>query len=229
MKIAIRFGHMLTGADTGAVGYLKEAEVNRQYGPVVIKYLQIAGHEVINCTPETASSVSDSLSKGVNKANANKCDIFVSLHSNSSSDANSSGCEVIYHHSSSVGRELAIRICKSISEKCGYYNRGAKSEQELGRDLYELRATNMPAVIVEPFFVTNKADCSKFDPEKLGKAVAEGIVGHDIREVKIVDVNQALKILVEKGVITTPEYWQTAANIVKYLDVLLINMAKKLV
>lgn len=229
MKIAIRFGHMLTSADGGAVGYLKEAEVTRQYGPVVIKYLQTAGHEVINCTPETASSVSDSLSKGVNKANENKCDIFVSLHANSSSDANASGCEAIYYHSSSIGQELAVRICKSISEKCGYHNRGAKSELELGRDLYELKATKMPAVIVEPFFVTNRADCNKFDPEKLGKAIAEGIVGHDIQEVKAVDVEQALKILVEKGVISTPDYWRNAVNVVKYLDSLLINMAKKLV
>jgi len=221
MKIGVRFGHLLKGVDTGAVGYLKETDVNRQYGPVVIKYLQMAGHEVINCTPETASSVVNSLAQGVDKANVNKCDIFVSLHVNS---GGGTGCEVLYYHGSNIGKTLAERISNSISNKCGYYNRGAKGNASL----YELKNTNMPAVIVEPFFLDNKEDCNKFDTEKLGKAIAEGILGHEIKEDDKVDVNQAIKILVEKGIISTPEYWSTAVKVVKYLDTLIINMAKKL-
>lgn len=221
MKIGVRFGHLLNSIDTGAVGYLKETDVNRQYGPVVIKYLQMAGHEVINCTPETASSVNDSLAQGVNKANINKCDIFVSLHVNS---GGGTGCEVLYYSGSSAGKALAERISKSISSKCGYYNRGAKGNESL----YELKYTNMTAVIVEPFFLDNKDDCNKFNPEKLGKAIAEGILGYEIKEDDKVDVNQAIKILVEKGIISTPEYWQNAVKVVKYLDNLLINMARKL-
>ena len=45
-------------------------------------------------------------------------------------------------------------------------------------------------------------------------------------EVKTVD--EALKVLHEKGVMNTTEYWKNAANVVKYLDSLLINMANKI-
>ena len=51
------------------------------------------------------------------------------------------------------------------------------------------------------------------------------------REVKLMEVktiDEALKVLKEKGVMNTTEYWQNAANVVKYLDALLINMANKL-
>ncbi len=45
-------------------------------------------------------------------------------------------------------------------------------------------------------------------------------------EIKTVD--EALKFLKEKGVMNTTEYWQNASNVVKYLDLLLINMANKI-
>ena len=45
-------------------------------------------------------------------------------------------------------------------------------------------------------------------------------------EVKTVD--EALKVLHEKGVMNTTEYWKNAVNVVKYLDSLLINMANKI-
>lgn len=47
-----------------------------------------------------------------------------------------------------------------------------------------------------------------------------------VLEVKTVD--EALKILKEKGVMNTTEYWKNAAGVVKYLDSLLINMANKI-
>jgi lysozyme len=42
------------------------------------------------------------------------------------------------------------------------------------------------------------------------------------------DVNQAITILVQNGIITDADYWTKAAEVVKYLDALLINMATKL-
>lgn len=40
--------------------------------------------------------------------------------------------------------------------------------------------------------------------------------------------NQAVGILIEKGVINSPEYWNNAVKCVKHLDSLIINMAEKL-
>jgi len=42
---------------------------------------------------------------------------------------------------------------------------------------------------------------------------------------RITDFDSAMKLLVEKGAIATPEYWYNAAKIVKYLPDLIINMA----
>ncbi len=42
------------------------------------------------------------------------------------------------------------------------------------------------------------------------------------------DVKQAIDVLVQKGIISSPEYWIKAVDIVKYLDSLLINIASKL-
>lgn len=58
-----------------------------------------------------------------------------------------------------------------------------------------------------------------FDVERVRRLVK----GDDI-----VTVDDALKVLVDQGVISSPDYWRNAAGCVKYLDVLLINMAKKL-
>jgi N-acetylmuramoyl-L-alanine amidase len=44
----------------------------------------------------------------------------------------------------------------------------------------------------------------------------------------IMNVQDAIKKLVEKGVISSPGYWNKAIEVVKYLDQLLINMANKL-
>lgn len=41
-------------------------------------------------------------------------------------------------------------------------------------------------------------------------------------------VSTAIKHLANKGVISSPEYWEKAAGVVKYLDELLINVAKKI-
>lgn len=41
----------------------------------------------------------------------------------------------------------------------------------------------------------------------------------------VMDFNEAIKILQEKGVINSPDYWVNACSVVKYLPNLLINMA----
>lgn len=46
---------------------------------------------------------------------------------------------------------------------------------------------------------------------------------------RITDFESAMRLLVEKGAIATPEYWYNAAKVVKYLPDLIINMANTLV
>lgn len=46
--------------------------------------------------------------------------------------------------------------------------------------------------------------------------------------VKELNFDEALKLLVEKGVLSSPDYWLKVASIVKYFDAFVINVANKL-
>lgn len=171
MKIAVRMGHQSTGSDLAAPG---EFDVIRKYAPYVINGLQREGHEVLDVTPPEANrSLSDSLYYGINKANEWGADLFVSCHGNA---GGGHGCEVLYLNGSTGGQSFANNIVNEIAN-LGYTNRGAKIDV---RGLAELRATNMPAVIIEPLFVDSDSDISMFNPEKLGYAIVKGITGQSV-------------------------------------------------
>jgi N-acetylmuramoyl-L-alanine amidase len=179
MKIAVRFGHQLTGADGGAVGIVKETDVNRRYGPKVISGLQAQGHTVINVTPpEAHRSLGDSLNYGITLANNNNVDLFVSCHVNAATPTDDPrGCEVVCI-GSGKGLEYATKISKELSD-LGFKNRGAKPDE---RGLAEIRRTNMPAVIIEPFFMDSATDVAiynKFGDEGLANAIVKGITGQN--------------------------------------------------
>ncbi len=42
------------------------------------------------------------------------------------------------------------------------------------------------------------------------------------------NIDQALAIMVKNKIINSPDYWLKATEVVKYLDVLIINTAKEL-
>ena len=115
-----------------------------------------------------------------NYANIHKVDLFVSIHLNA---GGGKGVEVLYSPGSVKGKEYATRVSNSMC-KLGFVNRGAKSDV---RGLYELKYTTMPAIIVETLFCDSAIDVilyQKLGADILGKAIAEGIVGHAITVVK---------------------------------------------
>lgn len=167
MKIAIDIGHNVA-FDGGAVGFGNENWMNTSIGTHLISMLQKAGVEVIACKPITASSVRDSLRKRVNKANAEQCDYYISLHHNA---GKGKGCEVFYI--STEGAKLAVPIADCISS-LGFNNRGAKYSSEY----FVLNQTNMPAVIVETCFVDTQSDVelwNKLGAEKIARAIYDGL------------------------------------------------------
>lgn len=177
MKIAVRFGHQLTGADGGAVGIVKETDVNRRYGPKVISKLQALGHTVINVTPpEAHRSLSDSLNYGINLANSNNVDLFVSCHVNAFMQVDKAmGCEVVCS-GSGKGLDYAKKIVDELAA-LGFKNRGGKSDE---RGLAEIRKTAMPCVIIEPFFMDSSVDVNvykKVGDEGIANAIVKGITG----------------------------------------------------
>lgn len=203
MKIAVRFGHQLTGEDGGAVGIVKETDVNRRYGPKVIEKLKALGHTVINVTPpEAHRTLADSLNYGINLANSNNVDLFVSCHVNAATPTNSPrGCEVVCS-GSGKGLEYAKKVVNELSA-LGFKNRGAKADE---RGLAEIRRTSMPCVIIEPFFLDSSADVAiynKVGDEGIANAIVKGITGKTSNNTAPVVNNVVASAPVQKSSVST--------------------------
>lgn len=168
LKISYDFGHMEGGNDTSAVGLLYEYKVVREYGAACIKYLEAAGITCINCTPPDGNmSLMGSLEYRVKKANESGSDLHLCFHANCY-NGQAHGAEI------EVASEAGAKIAKVVLDKIcslGFTNRGVKWP-----DLYVTKYTNMVCLLIEPFFIDNANDVALYDPEKLGRAIAEGIL-----------------------------------------------------
>lgn len=180
-KYAIRRGHQRTGSDGCAEDILNEIDVVNAYYQYIIYGLKAQGHEVLDVTPPEANrALSDSLMYGVIMANNWGADYFISCHANScDTTQNPVGCEVIYLPGSSKGQELASKVDAELAN-LGFKDRGAKADE---RGLCELHRTYAPAVIIEPFFISSKADVDLFNSlgaAAIGNAVVKALTGKGV-------------------------------------------------
>lgn len=169
-KYIVDMGHTLKNLGTGAVGILKETDVNRAVGNKVINYLKSQGHTVVNATVDVSSN---DLYDRVQIANKNGGDFFLSIHCNSYSNATANGTETyVYSTASTSTRNIAKAINDEIVKALGTTNRGVKEAS-----FYVIKNTKMPACLVELFFITNTGDCQKYDADKIAKAIVKGLTG----------------------------------------------------
>ncbi len=171
MKVCVGCGHCLYGADTGARSYLIEEQETRKVQDAVIKYLEKDGINVKKARIDQAASVSESLSYRVNVSDNWGADLYVEIHLNS---GGGHGTET-FCIGNGNGRKYATQIVNSIA-KLGYTNRGVKD----GSNLYVVRKTKASAVLVECCFVDSQLDANMWNVENMGKAIAEGILGHAV-------------------------------------------------
>lgn len=164
MKIGLRGGH--SPNCKGAMGYLDEqAEVRKIYYELA-PMLQAQGHTVIDCN-SNEYSVNADLNKGTNTANANGCDIFISIHMNASGGAGNGTECWLYDASNGTMNAIADKICQNFAVK-GFKNRGRK----YNTGFHDLNATRMPAMIIETLFCDNSHDAGLYNA--LGaKGIAE--------------------------------------------------------
>lgn len=207
MKFGIDIGHNCP-PDTGAVGIKKEDALTKQVGTVLMQKLAAAGHSVVNCTPTTASSVTDSLRQRVNKANENHVDVFVSIHFNKF-NSQASGTEVFAI--SRVSEAIAQSVLKEIV-KLGFKNRGVKDTP-----FFVIKHTSMPAILIECCFCDSQKDMDLFDAETMAEAIKHGLIGESddndsLSQPAILQISQStiLKPSTEQGANLSPE---TLANI----------------
>lgn len=168
MKFGIDMGHNCP-PDTGANGIKFEDNLTIEVGNKVTAKLKNLGHDVILCKPDKSSSVRDSLAKRCDKANTNKVDIYVSIHFNAF-NGQANGTEVFA--TSDAGNKIAKPVLDEIV-KLGFFNRGVKN----GSQLFVLRNTNMPAILVECCFIDSAKDMRLYDGEAMANAIVKGLTG----------------------------------------------------
>ena len=168
MKFGIDIGHNCP-PDTGAVGIKKEDDLTKAVGTKLMEKLSAAGHSVINCTPSTAATVSESLGKRVDKANSNQVDIFVSIHFNSF-NGQANGTEI--YAISNAAKAIAQPVLSEIV-KLGFKDKGIKSTP-----FFVIKNTSMPAILVECCFCDSQVDMARFDAERMAEAIKDGLIGN---------------------------------------------------
>ena len=180
MKIAIRGGHNFSVP--GASALIDETTEDRKVKDSVIKYLKIAGHEVIDVTsPDSYNTVLSDLEYGVNLAEKEQVDLFISIHFDKCYDhyegALGTACWIL--GTGGQAEIIGTRVCKSVSDGIGLKNRGIHIDPKL----FELRKTTMPAIICEVCFTEATEDIEiyeKVGPDTIGQLIANGINGSDI-------------------------------------------------
>lgn len=145
-KVFLSAGH--GGSDPGAVGNsLKEKTIN--LNALLACKAELERHGVKVVTSRTTDA-NDPVQEEVREANASKADVAVSFHANA---GGGDGFEAFYYSTSAKGKKLA-QLCEKHVKALGQNSRGCK----VGDKLMFVRSTNMPAVLVESFFVDNAKD-----------------------------------------------------------------------
>jgi len=132
--------------------------------------LEEAGATVIMCRQRDENP---SLQDRCDVANFNNADLLLSIHINSFFHPFASGSETYYYKP--TDKPLAFYVHQEIVKALGFRDNGLKRAR-----LYVLRNTRMPAMLVEPGFITNPLEYGRMaEPEtrqKIAKAVADGTV-----------------------------------------------------
>ena len=173
MDILVSAGHTLEGKGTGAVSYINESEENRVLAKIVVEYLKIAGHAV---DYHEVNKSNEHVTEQVAYANGKNYDLVVQIHFNAYKKTDKGmGAETLY--ASDEGKVFADKVNAKLSTV--FKGRGIK----LRKDLSWLTKTKATSILVETCFVDSKLDTDTYKVNKdlVGKLIAEGIHGKDIR------------------------------------------------
>jgi N-acetylmuramoyl-L-alanine amidase len=177
MKIVHCAGHGLTTPGKQTPDGMKEFEFNVAVCNYVIQALkQYEGVENI-IVHDPAGKRDVPLKERTDKANKLKADLYISYHANAAGNGWSSaeGIETYIISMKSKALEPASIIHNHLLRDTGRKNRGLKTA-----NFHVLRETNMPAILFELGFMTNKEEAvllkSDSYRQKCAQAIVKGLV-----------------------------------------------------
>ena len=182
--ITIDPGH--GGSDSGAIGPhgLQEKNVTLPISKYLKSALENRGAKVVmtrttdvDVYGPNASGVEE-LGARVNIANRNNSDVLVSVHINAFTNPSVGGIATYYYSKSGNDARLAQKVQTQIANTPGF--NGDRGIQE--GNLYVLRHSNMPAILVELGFISNpneeRALQSAQTQEDFANRIANGIANY---------------------------------------------------
>ena len=167
-RIAIDPGH--GGRDPGAVaGGIYEKDLNLNLSAYLFK---ICLKKRLNPFLIRGGDYNIQLKERVNLAEATGVELFLSIHHNGAASSGVNGTETLHYPGSRMGVLYAEYIQQGMLDVLGSRDRGVKTSDRL----YVLRRTSMPAVLIEPLFVTGEEDSMIYSRENYYKDLANGII-----------------------------------------------------
>jgi N-acetylmuramoyl-L-alanine amidase len=157
------------GADAGESGVagVSEADVCWSLATSLTERLAQAGATVrlTRTEPECPDE-----SERARRANSLDAELFISLHLNSNEETTAEGASTYHFGASRAGASIAEYILERLVEL------GARNCRTHGRSYTLLKETKMPAVLVEPAFMTNPDEEKRLDDPVYREAIADAIV-----------------------------------------------------
>lgn len=172
-KVFLGVGH--GGSDPGAVGYIKEADVNLAMALACRDYLEARG---VTVAMSRTRDENDPIGDEVRECNAFNPDLAVDIHNNA---GGGKGFEAIHYSRGGLSKTLAANIEAEV-KAIGQNSRGLKTRLDSnGNDYFAfIRSVKAPSVICEGVFVDNAADAALADTAEeqraFGVAYAKGIL-----------------------------------------------------
>lgn len=177
--VAICVGHARIG-DTGAQSYfgLTERAYNGRVAQHTASFLQRLGFSPVVFDHYPHRGYGDAMKWLCQQVKAAGCTLAVELHFNSADNAQAKGSEFLYWHTSNASRKAAAAFDAQFAKDYpALTRRGLLPRGPADNGAGFLRGTHCPAVILEPFFGSNKAEALFFrdHQRELGQTYAHAI------------------------------------------------------
>ena len=182
VKIVLDPGHNPQGFNAGAEGYgYQEQDIVYAVAQDLAALLRRDDRFSVRVTRNTPTEIlgtsnASSLQRRVQIANDWGADYFISIHANASPNPQANGTQVLTYRESGPAYEMGKDILASIVAGMNMKDLGMLARP----DLYVLRRTAMPAMLIELGFITNLEDVTKManDPRGFADAIYRGILDY---------------------------------------------------
>ena len=167
-KIAIDPGH--GGRDPGVIsGHYREKDINLKLSAELFSRLLSTDYKPLLLR---GGDLTINLADRIQKARDWKADLYISLHHNGHNNVEARGTETYFYPDSKIGQKTARIMQQKMINLLSLPDRGIKSSKRF----YVLRCTPMPAVLLEPLFLTNSIDRNTVLSENYPAKLAEVLV-----------------------------------------------------